>query len=171
MKRVARIAAAAVLVACALVATWASATTATGTVAVTATVTNACIISTAPLAFGAYAPIGANATAPLAGTAVLTVQCTGGSGQALGLSDGLYLSGTRRMKEATSANYLAYELYQDAASTIRWGDAIPSQQLTAPFFPFATTGTKTVTIYGQIPAGQAAAAGSYSDSVTATIYF
>jgi len=113
-------------------------------------------------------PSTTNASTPLDATGTLTVQCTAGSGQGVGLGDGLNYSASRRLQNGTS--YLTYELYQDPGRSARWGDAIVGERYTTGF-PFATTGLLTLTIYGRVFAGQMVAAGSYTDTVSATVYF
>jgi len=166
--RLARLVATLLLGGLALAGAPARAATAGGTVGVTATVPNACVITTAPFSFGNYVPLTTNASTPLDATGTLTVQCTAGSGQGVGLGDGLNYSASRRLQNGTS--YLTYELYQDPGRSARWGDAIVGERYTTGF-PFATTGLLTLTIYGRVFAGQMVAAGSYTDTVSATVYF
>jgi spore coat protein U-like protein len=167
--RPAAIAAALVLVALVAGVRAARANTDTGNINVTATVGASCVITTFPLAFGSYAPLGANASTPLDASGSLNVQCTGGSGSGVGLGDGLYFSTSRRMSDGVSS-FLSYELYQDSGRTKRWGDAILAQRYTTGF-PFVSTGTLSIPIYGRIPAGQLVSAGTFSDTVAATVYF
>lgn len=65
---------------------------------------------------------------------------------------------------------LDYNLFLDPADSIVWGDGTGG---TSIYGPTAVTNDQTVTltIYGMIPAGQDVPAGSYSDSITATINF
>jgi spore coat protein U-like protein len=140
-----------------------------GNVNVSATVGASCVITTAPLDFGNYAPLTTNAAAPLDASGSLVVQCTGGSGSGIGLGDGLNFLATRRLLNG-AANYLSYELYRDAGRSLRWGDAVIADRY-ATGFPFAATGSMTITIYGRVPGGQLVPAGTYTDTVTATVYF
>jgi spore coat protein U-like protein len=68
-----------------------------------------------------------------------------------------------------SAETLNYNLYLDAARMTIWGDA------TSGTSHYAVTpillSNVTVTIYGRIPARQDVSAGSYTDTVVATINF
>jgi len=66
------------------------------------------------------------------------------------------------------SNTLEYNLYTDAGRTTVWGDG------TASSVTAAGTGSgaqQSLTVYGRIPASQSVPAGSYSDTVTATINF
>ncbi len=142
--------------------------TATSNMAVSASVSANCTISAGTLAFGAYDPIVTNATAALDGTATLTVDCTTGSTATITLGQGLNptaastaASPAPQMIDGT--NKLAYFLYSDSGRTTVWGNAGVS---------YTGTGTSgTVTVYGAVTAGQNEPAGSYTDTVVATITF
>ncbi|MBZ5520714.1 MAG: spore coat U domain-containing protein [Acidobacteriia bacterium] len=138
---------------------------------VTATVNGNCIIAGGTLAFGAYDPVVTNATTPLANSVALTVTCTNGWPATVTLGQGANPAGgstaaapLRQM--ASGGNFLSYALFQDNANTIIWGDT--------PGTGEAYTGTGaagTVTVYGQVAAGQNVPAGSYGDTVLVTITF
>ncbi len=65
---------------------------------------------------------------------------------------------------------LNYNLYLDPATTIIWGDGTGGSSIYGP--TTVTNGqTVTLTIYGLIPAGQDVPAGTYGDSITATINY
>jgi spore coat protein U-like protein len=163
----------ALTLACILVLTssGAFAGTATSNMAVSATVSANCTINAGALAFGAYDPIVANAAAPLPGTATLTVTCTNASPATLTLDQGLNAAGgstpaapLRRL--ANGGSFIGYGLFQDNAHTTTWGDTAGTG--------VAYTGTGvagTLTVFGQIPATQNVPAGSYTDTVVATITF
>jgi len=150
----------------------ANATTATATLSVTATVSANCTIATAPLAFGGYDPIGANAAAPLDGTGTVTVTCTSGSAATITLGQGANAAGgstdaipLRRMTDGSS-HFLSYFLYQDSGRSTVWGNTGGTGG--------SATGTGAAdshTVYGRISAGQNVPAGSYSDTVVATVTF
>jgi spore coat protein U-like protein len=145
----------------------AAAATATANLTITATVTNNCTITTAPVAFGSYDPVVANAATNLDSTGTVTVACTKGATATVGLSLGSNATGaTRRLNDGVS--FLTYELYQDAARTTVWGDA------GAGLFSTGAAPSKAprdFTVYGQIIAAQDVPAGSYSDTVVATVNF
>jgi spore coat protein U-like protein len=149
----------------------ADAATATANLSVTATVSASCSISTTPLAFGTYDPVGANSGTPLDATGGVVVTCTNGASTTVTLGQGANAnSGSsdaaplRRM--ASSGNFLAYSLYQNAGHTTIWGNTSGTG--------VAHTGTgtaTTVSVYGRVAAGQNVASGSYSDTVVATVTF
>lgn len=148
----------------------AAAGSATSSFSVTASVSNNCTISTAALAFGAYDPIVANASTALDATGSVTIQCTRGATSTIGLSTGSYsanASGTTRAMNA-GTSYLSYEIYQNTGRTTLWGNS-GSDLYTPAAAP--SSAPRTVTTYGRVPAGQDVPAGSYSDTVTATVNF
>lgn len=150
----------------------AEAGTATSNLNVTATVSANCTVTTNAVAFGAYDPVSANASSALNGTGAVIVTCTSGSLAAIALGQGANAAAgstdvdpARRMKDATT-NYLSYELFTDAARTLEWGNT-PLTDV-----DHIGTGTQTsITVYGRVPAAQNVPAGSYTDTVVATVTF
>lgn len=141
--------------------------TATANLTVTASVGNDCTISTTPLAFGAYNPVVANATAALSGTGGVVITCTKNAVTTIGLGLGANATGsTRRM--ILGAEFLTYELYQEVGHTTVWG-ATGTARLTPPAAP--SKAARTFAVYGLVPPGQDVAAGSYTDTVIATVNF
>lgn len=146
----------------------AQAATATANLGVSATVTNNCTISTAALAFGSYDPVGANASSDLDSTGTVVVACTKGATATIGLGLGGNAAGsTRRMGDGAS-NYLTYELYQDSGRTTVWGNA--GAGLLSPVAA-PSKAARNFTVYGRVTSNQDVAAGSYSDTVVATVNF
>jgi len=148
------------------------AATQTSNLSVTASVAANCAISTAPVAFGAYDPVSANASTALNGTGTVNVTCTSGASTTVTLGQGANPAGgstaaapARRLNDG-GTNYLTYSLYQDSGRTTAWGDTAGTG--------VASTGTGTqtaITVYGAVAAGQSVPAGSYSDTVVATVTF
>jgi len=144
------------------------AATDTANLAVSATVTAKCTI-TAPttLAFGSYDPVVTHAATDLDASTNISVACTKGApGVWVGLGLGSNASGsTRRM--AAGSEFLSYEIYSDASRSSVWGDVLASS---VGYTPTSKASTN-LTVYGRVASGQDVAAGSYSDSVVATINF
>lgn len=142
----------------------AGASTATATIAVSATVLSFCTIAALPLAFGNYSSAVINLTT------TVTVACTTGSPYNVGLDPGIGTGATvavRKMTVAAGTATLNYGLYSDTNHTVVWGNTIGTNTVTG-------TGTglaQVLTVYGQIPAGQLATTGAYTDTVTATITY
>ena len=111
-------------------------------------------------------------TAALNGTGSVSVTCTSGASTTVTLGQGgnadmgsTAAAPLRRLKDA-GTNFLNYTLYSDTGRTTVWGDTGGTG------VPHTGDGTLTaLTVYGQIPGGQNAAAANYSDTVVATITF
>jgi spore coat protein U-like protein len=101
------------------------------------------------------------------GVGSLSIRCQNGAGSfVVSLSKGQGNSYTPRvMKSGT--NLLNYNLYTTTARTTIWGDG-SSGTATRVATGNATT---TLSVFGQIPAGQDAAVGAYVDTIIATVNF
>ena len=145
-----------------------SAANETASLTVSATVTNNCTISTAALAFSQYDPVSANASNDLDGTGRVTVACTKGAAPSIGLGTGSSASGSARRLSDGGSNYLSYELFQDSGRSATWTNS-GSGLLT----PVAATSkaARDFTVYGRLAGNQDVPAGSYMDSVVATVNF
>ncbi len=126
-----------------------------------------CTISAVGVSFGTYNVFSAS---PLDSTGSVTYTCTGikpPDRVTINLSRGgaPTFSPRQMLKSAVTLNY---NLYLDAARTTIWGDATSG---TSHYGPVAPVSNATITIYGRIPAGQDASAGSYINTVVATINF
>jgi spore coat protein U-like protein len=124
-----------------------------------------CSISTTPVAFGDYNVL---AAAPKTTTGTVTVQCTLGVSVVVTLSRGSAPTFTPRTMR-NGAEILEYNLYREAAYQNVWGDGTGGTQSHSALLTLLVP--VTVTVYGRVPAGQNVAAGSYGDSVVATIIF
>ena len=145
----------------------ASAATATANLTVSATVTKNCTVSTSALAFGSYDPVVANASANLDGTGAVSVACTRGATATVGLGTGGNASGsTRRMADGTG-NFLSYELYSDSGRSAVWNVGAGTLSLTAA----PSRAARDFTVYGRIAGNQDVPAGTYGDTVVATVNF
>ncbi|RYY94258.1 MAG: SCPU domain-containing protein [Comamonadaceae bacterium] len=147
----------------------AAAATATASFQVTATVLKACFVSTpATLAFGAY-----TASAASTSTTSFNVTCTVGTPYSVGLNagNGTGASVTNRLMTSATAgagnNLLTYGLFKDNAYSTNWdnsasGTGLSGNGLLQPY-----------TIYGQIAAGQyaAAPAADYVDTILLTVTY
>lgn len=150
----------------------ATAATDTADLVVTATVTANCTISSTGLAFGAYDPVSTNAAANLDGTGTVSVTCTSGAAGVIALGQGANAdTGStdavplRRMNDG-GTNHLSYFLYQDTGRTTVWGNT------EATDVSHTGTGSSTdLTVYGRVTAAQNVPAGSYTDTVVATVTF
>jgi spore coat protein U-like protein len=121
------------------------------------------VAGVAGVAFGAYDPIGANATAPRDATGRIQYRC--GATPLVTLSTGA--SGSYQPRQLRQvARALAYNLYRDTARTQIWGDGTAGTTTV-----MGQRGNRTLVIYGRIFPGQPAAAGTYGDTIVATLNF
>ena len=145
-----------------------NAATATANLGVTATVTNNCTISTAPLAFGSYDPVVANASTNLDGTGTVVVACTKGSTATIGLGLGSNASGSVRRMGDGSSNFLTYELYQDSGRSTIWSNA--GAGLLSPVAA-PSKAARSFSVYGRVASNPDVPAGTFYDTVVATVDF
>jgi spore coat protein U-like protein len=141
--------------------------TATAGMVVGVEIVAACTVSVADLDFGAYA---SNSKTPVQGQTTIQLHCGAGAVAELSLDAGSGPGATtsnRRLEQDAGRSRLDYELFQDPGRTIHWGDRSGTDTLEV-----VTTGTQqTVPIYGQIPAGQRAPEGTYSDTITLRVQY
>ncbi|MDR3741345.1 MAG: spore coat U domain-containing protein [Terracidiphilus sp.] len=121
-----------------------------------------CSISANPLAFGSYTGALLNATT------TLSVSCTSGTAYNVGLSagNGSGATVTTRAMTGPSSAQLKYSLFSNSGRTTNWGNTTGSW--------VGGTGTgaaQSLSVYGQIPAGQYPTPGSYTDTITATVNY
>jgi spore coat protein U-like protein len=139
------------------------AATPTSSFGVTATVQSDCQVSVNAMAFGTYTATVVNAT-----TAV-SVTCTNTTPYNVGLSAGLAPGATvttRKMTGPGSA-MLSYALVSSLQGGASWGQTVGTDTM-------AGTGNgsaQSLTMYGQISAGQYVAPGAYTDTITVTVTY
>jgi len=147
--------------------------TATDNMAVTTDVGISCTITVADLTFTSYDPTyGVDNDS----TGSVTSTCTTGGAVVLTLGQGANADSSstdaapiRRMVGTTGAaagTYLNYGLYQEGGRTTVFGNTSD----TGGSFT-ATGGADVTTVYGRIPKEQAAAVGSFVDSVSVTLTY
>lgn len=133
-----------------------------------------CTISGSGVAFGTYAQF---SSSPTDAVGTLTVNCSGNQTITLSvaLNAGVNAGGSFANRRLSSgASFLLYQLYTDAARTAVWGDGTAGTAVNGGSFsctPPCTKITHVFDVYGRIPALQRPRAGSYSDTVTATVTF
>jgi spore coat protein U-like protein len=137
--------------------------TSTTTFTVTATVVANCGISASALSMGNYAGVILDATS------TITVTCTDTTTFNIGLNAGTATGATvtTRKMTGTGSATLNYSLFRDSGYSQNWGTTVGTDTL-------ASTGTgvaQSITVYGQIPAGQYVSPGTYNDTIIATITY
>ncbi len=148
-----------------------TAATTTASLGISASVAAKCSVSTTAVAFGAYDPLGTEATTPKDANGAVIVTCTKGWQNRIDLDLGANSPGpgVRRMLGSVAGNYLTYELYSDSAGGTVWGSGAGNGF--TPAAPAPDKNPQTFTVYGRVPAAQDVAAGSYSDTITATVNY
>jgi spore coat protein U-like protein len=124
-----------------------------------------CTLGMASAAFGSYNPLSATAldtSGSLSFSCNLTAPLP-----TIALSRGASSTFTPRTMTRAGGGALQYNLYLDPLHLVVWGDG--SDLTTSRFIGVGLVGQ--VTFYGSVPAGQNAPAGSYTDTLVATIYF
>ncbi len=122
----------------------------------------ACTISTTGVNFGNYNPFAAS---PTDSTGSVTYRCAPKAPLTIALDGGTWGTTAQRKMKGASGDLLLYNLYKDASRTQIWGNT-GGQFYSDPNPPGAGF---TATIYGRINQLQDVGAGTYSDSITATI--
>ena len=154
--------------AAAIAATFSSAAyagTATTTFQVTATVAANCSISATPVTFGSYAASAGNVDV----TSTVSVNCSNGSGYNVGLNQGASVGATTSARAMTgpAGGLLGYSLYSDSGRTTNWGNVVGTDTVTGT----GSGSAQPLTVYARLPGSQFVTAGSYADTVTATVTF
>jgi spore coat protein U-like protein len=140
--------------------------TVTGGMPVRIEIIVACSVSATDLDFGAYA---SNQNEPLRGQSSIELRCAPDTLTEISLDGGTSPGNTRNRKLShdSGRDRLDYDLYQDSARTMHWGDRSGNDTLEL----VTTVPVHTVPVYGEIPAGQRAQDGFYSDVITVTVLY
>ena len=122
-----------------------------------------CAITATPLNFGNYVGALLNATS------AISVTCSSGTTYNVGLNAGTATGATVTARKMTgpASSLIGYKLYSNSGHTINWGNTIGSDTV-------AGRGSgllQSLTVYGQIPAGESGGIGNYTDTITATITY
>ncbi len=123
-----------------------------------------CTVAAPGMMFGTYNPL---ARAPSTITTTITVRCQSAYDTPLAyqimIGQGAGGSFTPRRMGA-----LAYQLYTNASHTVIWGDGTSGTSPVGDAYQLVANvpASRAYTIYGQIPAPQNVAPGSYSDTLT-----
>jgi spore coat protein U-like protein len=133
------------------------------TFTVTGSVVKTCAVSANPLSFGVYSGMLVDSTS------TISVTCTTSATYNVGLSAGTATEATvaKRSMIGPGGALLGYKLFSNSAYTINWGNTVGTDTV-------AGTGNglaQSLTVYGQIPAGEPGAPGAYTDTIIATITY
>ena len=128
----------------------------------------ACTITTTAVSFGSYNVFSGSADD---GTGQITYRCTSPRPPVvtIQLDKGASPSfSPRQMRKG--AETLNYNLYLDSTRSTIWGDGTGGTQVYSRANPPRNQNIN-LSVFGRIPAGQDVSAGTYSATVTATIFF
>lgn len=141
------------------------------TLTITLIVARACTVSSFSINFGNYDTVGANEVTPLDATAPIDVRCTAGTTATVILGAGMHASAGERRLMSPGGDYLRYNVFMDASRTSVWND------VTAKSGTAASTNTPVVlnpggsVLFGRVFAGQDVPAGTYTDTLQATVNY
>jgi spore coat protein U-like protein len=129
---------------------------------------NCSFVTVTDVAFGTYNVF---ATAPLDSTGTISFQCNpGAAGSTVLVTLSTGNSGNFSQRQMLSgANRLEYNLYLDPTRTTVWGDGSGGSSSFTVDLPASGWSTITQSVYGRAAAGQDAASGIYSDTITVTM--
>lgn len=123
-----------------------------------------CGISANSLNFGNYT--GMQNTA----STTIFIGCSSGTSYSVGLNAGTAIGATvsnRSMTLTGGTALLNYKLLQGSYSGSNWGNSNGTDTVIG----IASGSTQSLTVYGMIPAGQTVRAGTYTDTITATLTY
>lgn len=128
---------------------------------ISASVPTQCSVSATGMAFPTASVLGN----PVNATATVSTTCNAAVPVTIALDNGATGTGptTRQMKSGVNA--ITYGIYRDAAASLPWGNT--SGTNTAAL----SSGTGTLTAYGQVPAQASPPPGSYADVVNVIITY
>jgi len=130
---------------------------------ISATVAGSCSISATDVNLGAYVP----GASTLEGTGTIGYQCTPGLSPAIALDNGLYSPNPNNRILVNNSSSLSYQIYQDSGYSTVWGDGTNGSSVESVT---ADGNNDTTTVYVAVPTNiTGVVAGTYSDTVTATI--
>jgi spore coat protein U-like protein len=129
-----------------------------------ATVAKDCSITATDMDFGAPAGF---LSANIDTTSALPIRCTNTTAWKIGLDNGQHASGNIRRMQGPGGYFVNYELYQDSARTVRWGNTPDSDTENGS----GSGAMQPLTVYGRVPPQSTPVAGSYNDTVTVTVTY
>lgn len=154
------------LLASAAVPAMAATSPATANFNVTLTVQKACTVTASDMVFGTH---DFTEAANIDNTSTISVKCTKGTSYSVALNKGTNgASETARvMKGATTADTVAYALYNDSGRTVNWGTTAGA--LTGQT---GTGSAQSLTVYGRVaPAALNVTPDNYSDVVAVSVTY
>lgn len=128
--------------------------------------TASCTLAATDMSFGNVS----NLTTAINATSTITATCTKGTAYNLGLSNGSGGGTTptaRRMTNGSTASFVTYGIYRNAARTQPWGNTVGTDTATGR----GNGNTQAFTAYGRVPAQASPESFTYTDTIIATITY
>lgn len=140
----------------------------TGTLPVTDAVTAACSVTAANIGLGSVASSAINVT----GSGILTIECNSGTKYYVGLapSNGSTTGAGTMTGSAGNNSKVPYQLYQNSANTIVWGNTATSTSAGNGESGTGTGNTQGFTVYVLMPSANYPS-DTYADTVTVTVNY
>jgi spore coat protein U-like protein len=132
---------------------------------VSANVLNKCTVTASPLNFGNSVGV---LTSEVVATTTLGAQCSNTTLYNVGLDAGQNSGGDINARKMTlGANSIGYQLYQDPARTVVWGNTVGTNTVSGT----GSGNTQNLTVYGKVPAQLTPPAGTYTDVIVVTVTY
>jgi spore coat protein U-like protein len=100
-------------------------------------------------------------------SATVAPQCTNTTPYQIGLDNGLHAVGNTRRMRSAGGRHVTYELYRDAGRSQRWGNTVNTDTVSAT----GDGSAQSLPIYARVAPQTTPPEGTYSDTVTVTIYY
>jgi len=128
---------------------------------------NACQINIVAVNFGSFD----NLNNPLDANGLVSIQCPAPTLVTIQLDAGSHSNGIFQQRKLSTASgrTLNYNLYQDTAHVLVWGDGTGGSQVVRGKVSGRSVNALERPIYGRILSGQLGSVGIYADAVTVTV--
>lgn len=134
------------------------------TFTVTANVVPACSVSATTLDFGSLTGF---MTTNVDATSTVQATCPPGIPYQIGLTNGLYDSGTTRRMAGGSSEFVTYELYRDSNRSQRWGNTQNSDTVTST----GNGASQSTIVYGRVAPQATPSPSIYTDTITVNVFY
>lgn len=141
------------------------------TLTITLIVARACTVKAFSIDFGNYDTVGVNVATPLDATAPIDVRCTSGTTATVTLGVGMHALGGERRLMSAGGNYLRYNVFLDATRASVWNDVTVKSGTSASMNTPVMLNPGGSVLFGRVFAGQDVPAGSYKDTLQATVNY
>jgi spore coat protein U-like protein len=141
------------------------------TLTITVIVARACTVTSFSIDFGNYDTVGANDVTHLDATAPINVRCTRGTTATVTLGAGMHLSGGERRLMSVGGDYLRYNVFIDPSRASVWNNVTVKSGTSVSMNTPVTLNPGGSVLFGRVFAGQDVPAGTYTDTLQATVNY